>query len=263
VSVPEFAAWAEETAALDRVLAGLSDEAWRRVTGFKGWSVFDTVHHLALSDSLAAAAASDAEAFRARRGALGGAAGGLGRDGPPAIAPQALLARWREGVQALRAAFEALQPSQRLPWYGPDMSARAFLVARLMETWAHGGTICEALGVVQAPTDRLKPICELGVRTHGWSFRVRGREPPAAEVSLALTAPSGEVWRWGPQVAADRISGVAEDFALVVTQRRNVADTGLVVEGEAAKAWMAIAQCFAGAASDPPAPGTRGPRPAP
>jgi uncharacterized protein (TIGR03084 family) len=259
VSVPELAAWAEEAAALDRVLAGLSDAEWRRVTGFKGWSVFDTVHHLALSDEMAAAAATDAEAFRSRRGALGGAAGGLGRDGPPDIAPQALLARWRAGVQALSAAFAALAPSQRLPWYGPDMSARAFLTARLMETWAHGGTICDALGLAPAPTDRLQPICELGVRTYGWSFRVRGREPPAAEVSLALTAPSGTVWRWGPEVAADRISGPAEDFALVVCQRRNVADTSLVVEGEAAEAWMAIAQCFAGAASDPPAPGTRVP----
>jgi hypothetical protein len=45
--------------------------------------------------------------------------------------------------------------------------------------------------------------------------------------------------------------------AEVVTQVRNVADTKLAVTGESARRWMSIAQCFAGAAADPPPPGTR------
>ena len=36
-----------------------------------------------------------------------------------------------------------------------------------------------------------------------------------------------------------------------MTQRRNLADTSLVVEGVAAEDWMSIAQAFAG----PPGPG--------
>jgi uncharacterized protein (TIGR03084 family) len=98
------------------------------------------------------------------------------------------------------------------------------------------------------------------VRTQGWSFRVRGLQPPAAQVAVALSAPSGAAWRWGPEAAQDRIAGPAEDFALVVCQCRNIADTQLSVTGPAATAWMAIAQCFAGGAADPPAPGSRGPR---
>ncbi|MFZ2174674.1 MAG: TIGR03084 family protein, partial [Rhodococcus sp. (in: high G+C Gram-positive bacteria)] len=39
----------------------------------------------------------------------------------------------------------------------------------------------------------------------------------------------------------------AEDFVLVVTQRRNVTDTRLVVTGPVAQTWMGIAQAFAGA----------------
>jgi hypothetical protein len=38
---------------------------------------------------------------------------------------------------------------------------------------------------------------------------------------------------------------------MVVTQRRNVADSGLEVEGELAEDWISVAQAFAG----PPGPG--------
>ena len=38
---------------------------------------------------------------------------------------------------------------------------------------------------------------------------------------------------------------------------RNLADTQLQVTGEPAQRWMSIAQCFAGAAADPPPPGSR------
>jgi len=51
--------------------------------------------------------------------------------------------------------------------------------------------------------------------------------------------------------AADRVTGTALDFCLVVTQRRHPADTGLVASGPAAEGWIAIAQAFAG----PPGPG--------
>jgi hypothetical protein len=47
------------------------------------------------------------------------------------------------------------------------------------------------------------------------------------------------------------VEGSAFDFCLVVTQRRNVADTGLEIRGEPAADWMSVAQAFAG----PPGPG--------
>ena len=36
------------------------------------------------------------------------------------------------------------------------------------------------------------------------------------------------------------------DFCLLVTQRRHVADTALVPEGDIATEWLTIAQAFAG-----------------
>ena len=59
--------------------------------------------------------------------------------------------------------------------------------------------------------------------------------------------PSGEQWTWGDAAARDRVQGDAIEFCLVVTQRRNVADTTLAMSGPVATRWMGIAQAFAGA----------------
>jgi hypothetical protein len=70
-------------------------------------------------------------------------------------------------------------------------------------------------------------------------------------VYVALTGPAHESWEWdepggSSDRATDTVRGSALDFCLVVTQRRNVADTDLVVDGAVATGWMAIAQAFAG-----------------
>jgi uncharacterized protein (TIGR03084 family) len=80
--------------------------------------------------------------------------------------------------------------------------------------------------------------------------------PPVAPL-VRLTAPSGAIWTWGEASAANSVTGSATEFCQVVTQVRNVADTKLVVRGHVATQWMGMAQCFAGAAEPPPAPGSR------
>ncbi len=45
------------------------------------------------------------------------------------------------------------------------MGAKSFLTARLMEAWAHGSEIAEAVGATRAPTDRLRHIAQLGYIT--------------------------------------------------------------------------------------------------
>jgi uncharacterized protein (TIGR03084 family) len=112
------------------------------------------------------------------------------------------------------------------------------------------------VGASRPATDRLRHIAQLGVITRGWSYRVRGDEAPSSEVRVELVAPSGRAWEWGPDDATNQITGAAEDFCLVVTQRRNVADTGLTVTGDAAAEWMSKAQAFAGAPTTGPAPRT-------
>ena len=151
-------------------------------------------------------------------------------------------------------AYRAADPAARLPWYGPDFSVPASVTGRLMETWAHGQDIADALGVTRAPTARLRHVAEIGIRAFAFSFRARGLAIPDEPVLVELNGPAGQAWTWGPPDAANRVTGNAPDFCLVVTQRRNVADTGLTVAGDVAAAWMAIAQAFAGRPTDPRPP---------
>ncbi len=72
---------------------------------------------------------------------------------------------------------------------------------------------------------------------------------------MTLTGPSGDVWGWGPEDATDVVRGGAEDFCLVVTQRRHLDDTSLQVEGPAAREWLTLAQAFAGPPTDGPVAG--------
>lgn len=133
------------------------------------------------------------------------------------------------------------------------MGAKSFLTARLMEVWAHGVDVVEAVGAVRQPTDRLRHIAQLGVITRGWSYSVRGEQAPPGTIRVVLVGPSGDTWTWGPEDADDTVSGSAEDFCLVVTQRRHLDDTA-VVAGELGRHWLLRAQAFAGPPSDVPGP---------
>jgi uncharacterized protein (TIGR03084 family) len=129
------------------------------------------------------------------------------------------------------------------------------IAARQMEVWAHGQDIYDLLCVRRATATRLRNICDLGVRTYGWTFDNRGLERPGPAPAVTLETPLDGQWLWN-EGAAGRVAGPAEDFAMVVTQRRSVHDTALVCEGGGV-AWMSMAQCFAGPPTDGPPPGER------
>lgn len=169
------------------------------------------------------------------------------------LAPAELLAWWRDERAAFHAAFAVLDPKAKVPWYGPPMSVTSKVTARLMETWAHGQDVADALGVRREPTDRLRHVAHIAVRARGYAYAVRGRELPDGDVRVELAAPSGATWTWGSETAPERISGPALDFCLVMTQRRHFSDTRLVAEGPLAAEWLAIGQAFAG----PPGTGRR------
>jgi uncharacterized protein (TIGR03084 family) len=174
-----------------------------------------------------------------------------------ALEPAALIDRWITTCHDMATQLGESEPKRRLPWFGPDMGVRMFTTARLMETWAHGQEIYDLVGASRTPTDRLRSIATLGVKTFGWTFVNRKLEIPGAPPYVRLVAPSGEIWEWNEPNENECVRGDALDFCHVVTQGRNRADTRLEVTGEVATAWMSIAQCFAGGAADPPAPGER------
>lgn len=246
-----------------RVLSSVDPGAWTLPTPADRWTIRDQVSHLSLSDAAGVLAATRPDEFASGAKALL-ARITAERPGEPRGADDPagagdLAAEWRTHRVELIEALRALPPDTRLPWFGPPMSVRSFVTARLMETWAHGLDIAEALAhaglaEVPAPTDRLRHVCHLGVLTRGWSYTVRGLDAPTTPVHVDLVLPSGTPWTAGDPDASDTVTGAALDFCLVVAQRRNVADTALSVRGSDAGAWLAIAQCFAGRASLPPAP---------
>jgi uncharacterized protein (TIGR03084 family) len=243
-----------ETEALNTILVKLDPTDWSRETPSVGWTIHDQVSHLAFFDDACALAVTSPDRYRAERDALVA----RGDDFPDQVAKDlraldttALKGWFRQARSHLLDVLVSADGSTRIPWYGPDMNVTSAATARLMETWAHGRDIADAVGAEQPATDRLRHIAHLGVRTRGFSYAIRDRGAPDTPVRVELTAPSGTVWDWGPENATDRVTGPAEDFCLVVAQRRHLDDTRLLATGEAAAEWLDIAQAFAGA----PGPG--------
>ncbi|MBK7950496.1 MAG: TIGR03084 family protein [Deltaproteobacteria bacterium] len=255
--------FAAEVAELHEVLRGLSEDDWGRPTLFKAWTPRDIVAHLHDSDLLARAAVLGNEAFAvARRRMQEDVAAGAGaleqaRRTAADLDSSALLTAWQRSAVELAGLLGGLDPRQRLPWFGPDMGVSMFATARLMETWAHGQAIYDMLARPRTPTARLRHVVVIGVRTYGFCFANRRREQPGPPPHVRLEAPSGETWTCNDPQEDERIEGSALDFCLTVTQVRHVRDTSLRVTGSAARAWMEIAQCFAGPPVDPPPPGLR------
>jgi uncharacterized protein (TIGR03084 family) len=221
-------------------------------TPAEGWDVRDAVAHLAGSDVEALKAATRPEEFLAELADVARDIDGFLTGQLTArrhLSRAQLLADWQSGFDAMVQAFADVPPGTKVPWYGPPMSPASFATARLMEYWAHGQDVADALGVQRTPTARLRHICHLGVRTHGFAYANRGLAPPEAAVAVELTAPDGSTWTFGE--GEQRVTGPALDFCLLVTQRRHRDDLSLKAEGDAADEWLSVAQCFAG----PPGPG--------
>jgi uncharacterized protein (TIGR03084 family) len=238
---------AAEHVDLDSVLAGLEPSKWDVDTPAPGWTVRDQVSHLAFFDEQGRLATTDPIRFNEELGRVSDADEFM--NGPLRRAremePRDVLDWWRTERSAMLDAFRTADPKQRIPWFGPPMSPASFISARLMETWAHGQDIVDALGMGRTPTERLKHIVHLGVRARRNSYSANGLEMPDGEVRVDVRGPAGENWTWN-ESQTDRVTGSALDFCLVVTQRRHLEDTDLVIEGPLATGWMEIAQAFAG-----------------
>ncbi|MEM7412773.1 MAG: TIGR03084 family metal-binding protein [Myxococcota bacterium] len=248
---------------LHALVETLEPEDWERPTTFMNWTPWDVIAHLHFFDEVSLVALEGREPFgELQKEFIGLLQEGLGsaeiaKRKLGDLSPKELTTRWRERNRAMAEQLGNSDPKRRLPWFGPDMGVQMFTTARLMETWAHGQELWDLKGRERSHSDRIKHICEIGVRTFGWTFMNRGEQPPGPPPYVRLTAPSGGVWEWQEPSETEIVRGSAVDFARVVTQVRNIADTPLEVVGPVANAWMAIAQCFAGGAADPPAPGTR------
>ena len=247
---------------LYQFLRTLDEDDWSRATAFKSWTINDVVAHLYFGDYLGVTSHKDGEAFQrfmTEVQSSGLTLAAFTRQWLNSLSGLEMLEQWHQQFLEMCELFAASDPRLRLTWAGPDMGIQMFATARLMETWAHSWAIYDLLGVPRKQNDRIKHIATIGVKTYQWTFVNRELTPPGPAPHISLQAPSGTCWQWNTQQDNNFISGDAVEFCQVVTQVRNIADTDLKLAGKPAEQWMALAQCFAGPAEEPPVKGLRMP----
>jgi uncharacterized protein (TIGR03084 family) len=242
--------------ALDGLVADLGADGWAAPTPAPGWTVAHQIGHLAFIFRIAGLAASDPRAFGTLAAGLGGgfdqavnaALGEYVHD--PA---EVLLARFRaerdQGIKALA----AVPADRTVPWLVNPLPPAVLAAAGMMEVFAHGQDIADALGVRRVHTDRIGHLVEFVVRTKDFGYQARGLTPPPDEFRFELTGPSGARWVFGPEDAAQRITGPAVDLCLLATRRRHRDDLAVTATGAEANRWLDIAQAYRG----PAGPGRR------
>jgi uncharacterized protein (TIGR03084 family) len=238
-----------ESDELDALVAPLADDRWHEPTPAAGWTIAHQIGHLLWTDRGALVSVTDSDAFAdVVKTALEDPVGfvNTAADELAAVPPAELLADWRATRAQLHDALLTVDDGRKLPWFGPPMSGPSMATARLMETWAHGLDVADALGVTRPATARLRSIAHIGVRTRDFAFAINELSPPGEPFRVELRAPDGSLWTWGPEAAAQRVTGSAEDFCFLVTQRRPLRELAVTADGEDAARWLTIAQAFAG-----------------
>lgn len=251
----------EEINVLYELVSPLDEADYERKTLFKNWTINDILVHLHFWNMGADLSLNEPDKYDDMMKQFFDAiqTGNLRKHENAVIHErgQALVEVWYDLSKKVADDFSTVDPKQRLKWAGPTMSARTCISARQMEVWAHGQAIFDLLGKDRVEADRIKNIVILGINAFGWTHQVHKLPMPENMPCVKLTAPSGSEWVFGENNTKQLIKGQAADFAKVVTQTRNIADTELVVTGTDAITWMKHAQCFAGPAEKPPEAGLR------
>ena len=243
---------------VDALVSDLSPAQWAAQTPAPGWTVKHQIAHLSFVFQLAELSATDPEAFAAHaadakrdfQGAVDAALAEYLK-----LPTEALLERWRQLRDTAPKALAAVPPQSTVPWLATPLPPSVLAAAGMLELFAHGQDIADALGRTRVRTDRVGHIAWFGVRTRDFGYHAHGLTPPAEEFRVELTGPSGVVWNFGPEDATQRVSGPAVHFALLVSRRRHRDDLALTAQGEEADRWLDIAQAYRGPAGAGRRPG--------
>jgi len=144
----------DESDALDALVARLDTAGWATPTPAPGWTVAHQIAHLLWTDRASLTSITDEPAFGEVLAAAAADPLGFVDKAAEELAltpPDELLAQWRQTRARLHSALREVTEGRKLVWFGPPMSAASMATARLMETWAHGLDVADALGAVAAP----------------------------------------------------------------------------------------------------------------
>lgn len=225
---------AAEEQALGLVLASLRVSDWDRPSAAAGWAIRDQVAHLADTEEIAADTLTGGPRAFAR--AVAGyqtaerftAAGCRRGHGLP---PGELISWWTRSSARTRELLADRDGADRVAW-GLGMSAQSFAAARLMEHWAHGLDISDALGRPVAEVPRLRHVAALGLATLRYALaRAQVRWPAGRTLRLELTGADGSRQDFGAADATDVLRGPLIVWCRAAVQRTAVLTAGGVTAG--------------------------------
>lgn len=234
---------------LEKIVVDAGGDGWAVDTPAPGWTVAHQVAHLTWTDEVSLLAITDREGFaEVQKQAEADPTGFVdaGAEEIAVVPRDELLDRWRTARRDLGKALSDVDPGEKLPWFGPPMRSKSMATARVMETWAHGIDITDALGVDLDTDEALPHVARIGFRTRDFAYIMNSLEPPTDEFRVVLTDGEGGIHDFGPAEAPQVVTGSLRDFCLLVTQRIHRADTDLVADGVDAEKWLTLAQAFAG-----------------
>ncbi|OQO92552.1 TIGR03084 family protein [Saccharomonospora piscinae] len=243
---------------VQHLLSGLDAAGWASPTPAPGWTVADQVAHLAATFQRAWLAASDPPAFaEVMRNAKPDLEDEVAAVMRPylALPTDELVDRWYDELLRAADALAAVPEGEEVPWLVNPLPPAVLASGGMMELFAHGQDIADALGKPLERTDRIAPLVGFVVHTRHFGYLARQETPPEDDFRFELTAPSGTLWTFGPPDAPQRIEGPALDLCLLAARRRHHADLSLVATGEHAAHWLEIAQAYRGPAGAGRQPG--------
>jgi len=247
---------------LDQFLQTLRDRQWATPTPAQGWTIQDTVSHLAYTEAFAAEVLQQGQdRLKAEKITATDAWTQIGVEQGRGRRHQEIIEWWRFGRADVVDALSRMLGSERVPWLYGDMSARSFAGIRLMETWAHGLDVKSAiLGRITpldelpeddedyedplADTMRLRHIASLGQRSLPFAFREAGEQFPEQGIRVEVMGPLYAAWRFGPEDTDQVIKGMAGDWCRLVVQRQSADETDLKPVGEFAEKALLIARAY-------------------
>jgi uncharacterized protein (TIGR03084 family) len=235
-----------EQQALDQMLQRAPERDWKRQTPADGWSVQDTIGHLAATEEAALRAVSGDAGLRAEVEAAGGvdAYNKAGVERSRSRRPQEVIEWWRHSRAAVVDVLSRTPRQARVVWFAGPMSARTFATTRLMETWAHGLDIVAALERDVADTPRLRHVAWLGWKTLPYAFARAGEDYPAP-IRVELVGPGYARWVFGPEDSGQVVRGQAGDWCRLAVRRLPAARaSNLIAVGEVAGTALRVARAY-------------------
>lgn len=231
---------------LAEFLLKLTDSQWDLPSPAQGWTLRDCVSHIAHIDEVAVQILQGdlSPLEEAKRVLMGFNEIGVSRG--RSMSAQQILDWWEKARREMLEQLFGLDTKSRIPWFAMPMSAKAFATARLMETWAHGLDIFDAVGQAPKDTDRLRHVALLACLARPWAYQINGLQPPSIALRVELILPSGKLWSYGPEDAPEVIRGSASEFCRVAVRRLHYKDTNLKAQGQEAQRFLEIAQTYAG-----------------